>query len=161
MPTRPVGFEQRVWVVTTLSSLTAPSAAQVLAGVEITSDMPAPINLSGTTNYIDTSDISSAQDKQQVGNISIDNMEFEIYRHKTLAAQVAYDALPNSSVRYIVKFEGGHIAGASPASGDKADVAAITVGIKSDVVSPRNDSRRVRVPVAVNETITWRVTLVA
>jgi hypothetical protein len=148
-----------VWVVTTLSSLTAPTAAQINAGVEITSDMPAPINFSGTTNYIDTSDISSAQDKQQIGTIGIDNIEFEIYRHKSSGAQLAYDALPNQTVRYIVKFEGGHIAGATPAAGDKCDVAAITVGIKSDVVSPRNDSRRVRVPVAINEPISWRVTV--
>jgi hypothetical protein len=155
---RPAGFEQRVWAVTTLSSLTAPTAAQINAGVEITADLPAPINFSGTTNYIDVSDISTAQDKQQTGTISIDNMEFEIYRHKA-ASQLAYDALPNSTVRYLVKFEGGGIAGASPAAGDKCDVAAVTVGIKTDVASPRNDSRRARVPVAVNEAIAWRSTV--
>lgn len=153
---RPAGFEQRVFVVTTLSSTTSPTATQINAGVEITSDLPAPVNFSGTTNFIDTSDISSAQDKQQTGTISIDNMEFEIYRHKA-TSQLAYDALPNSSVRYIVKFEGGN----APASGaiiatNVCDVAVVTVGIKTDVVSPRNDSRRVRIPVAVNEAIAWR-----
>lgn len=158
---RPAGFEQRVWAVTTLSSTTSPSAAQINAGVEITADLPAPLNLSGTTNYIDVSDIGSQQDKQQVGTIGIDNLEFEIYRHKA-ASQLAYDALPNNAVRYLVKFEGGGIAGANPAAGDKCDVAVVTVGIKTDVGgSPRNDSRRVRVPVGVNEAIAWRSTCAA
>lgn len=154
---RPAGFEQRVFVVTTLSSTTSPTAAQINAGVEITADLPAPINFSGTQNYIDTSDISSAQDKQQTGTIGIDNMEFEIYRH-TVSAQLAYDALPNGSVRYLVKFEGGN----APAFGSPViatnicDVATVTVGIKTDVSSPRNDSRRVKVPVAVNAAIAWR-----
>lgn len=159
MPVRPAGFEQRVFAVTTLSSTTAPTATQINAGVEITSDLPDPLNFSGTTNYLDSSDISTSQDKQQVGTISIDNFEFEIWRHKGIGAQVAYDALPNSSVRYLVKFEGGGIVGATPAAGDKCDVAVVTVGIKTDVPSPRPSLRRVKVPVGVNEVITWRVTV--
>lgn len=159
---RPAGFEQRVWVVTTLGSLTAPTAVQIVAGVEITADLPAPINFSGTQNFIDVSDISDAQDKQQTGTISIDNLTFEIYRHKT-GAQLAYDSLPNGSVRYLVKFEGGGIAASggegAPAAADICDVAAITVGIKTDVASPRNDSRRVQVPVAINQAIAWRSTV--
>lgn len=155
---RPGGFEQRVWAVTTLGSVTAPTAAQINAGVEITADLPAPINFSGTQTYMDTSDISSRQDKQETGTVAIDNLEFEIYRHKA-ASQLAYDALPNDAIRYLVKFEGGGIAGATPAAGDKCDVSVVTVGIKTDVVSPRNDSRRVKVPVAVNQAIAWRSTV--
>lgn len=157
---RPAGFDQRVFVVTTLTSLTAPSAAQVNAGVEITADLPDPINFSGTTNYLDASDISSAQDKQQTGTTGIENLEFEIWRHEA-ATQLAYDALPNSAVRYIVKFEGGDIAGATPAASDRCDVAQVTVGIKTDVPSPRNSLRRARVPAAISSAISWRVTLAA
>lgn len=154
---RPAGFEQRVWVVTTLSSLTAPTAAQINAGVEITADLPDPVNFSATTNYLDSSDISTAQDKQQTGTTSIENMEFEIWRDKVAASQIAYNALPNGSVRYLVKFEGGGIAGASPAAADLCDVAQITVGIKTDVPSPRNSLRRARVPAAISSLISWRV----
>lgn len=155
---RPVGFEQRVWVVVTLT-IGAPTAAQVNAGVEITDDLPAPINFSGSTNYIDVSDIGSRQDKQQVGTLGIDNLDFEIYRHKA-ASQLAYDALDNETDYYIVKFEGGGIAGANPAAGDRADIAQVTIGIKTDVVSPRNDSRRVMVPAGVREAILRDVVLV-
>ena len=47
------------------------------------------------------------------------------------------------------------------AAGDICDVAVVTVGIKTDVVAPRNDSRRVKVPVAVNEAIAWRSVVAA
>lgn len=159
MPVRPTGFGQKVYIVTTLGSVTAPSAAQINAGVAVQSDLPAPVNFSGSQNYIDTSPLQQ-QDTQQAGTIAIDNLEFEIMRHKT-GAQLAYDALPNGSVRYIVKFEEGGMAGATAASGDICDVATVTVGIKSDVVSPRNADRRVRVPVALNDAIAWRSVVAA
>lgn len=155
----PAGFEQRVFVVTTLTDPTNPSATEINAGTEITSEMPDPINFSGTTNYIDTSDISDRQDKNQVGNLSLDNITFEIYRPKTGA--VAYPALDNETDYYIVKFEGGDLAGATPASGDTADVATVTVGIKTDVATPREDVRRVAVPLAIRDAISWRVSVAA
>lgn len=158
---KPAGFEQRVFVVTTLSSLTSPSAAQINAGVDITSDLPDPISFGGAQQYLDASDISTAQDKQQTGTIAIENLEFEIWRDKTVGSQIAYPALPNGTVRYIVKFEGGDLVGATPASGDKCDVAQITVGIKVDVAGPRNSLRRTMVPAAISSTISWRATVAA
>lgn len=154
MPVRPSGFEQVVYVVTTLSSTTAPSAAQINAGVAIKGDLPAPINFSATQNYIDSSPLQQ-QDEQQAGTISIDNLEFEIYRWKT-SSQTAYDSLPNGATRYLVKFEGGGMAGATAAAGDICDIATVVVGIKTDVPAPRNDTRRWKVPVAVTATINWR-----
>lgn len=151
---RPAGFEQRVWVLPTGATLTAITVAQITAGVEITGDLPAPVNFAGTTNYIDVSDISTRQDKNQVGTISLGELTFEIYRTKG-GTQVAYDALDNETDYILVKFEGGSIAGATPAASDTYDAAAITVGIKSDVTSPRNDSRRINVPAGIREAIAW------
>lgn len=155
---RPAGFEQRVWVLTAVAGA-APTVAEITAGVEITGDLPAPLNFSGTTNYIDTSDISDAQDKNQVGTISLDNLDFEIYRDKT--TQTAYDALDNQTDYFLLKFEGGNIAGASPAAGDVCDMAQVTVGIKSDVSSPRNDSRRVTVPAGIRAAVVWDAVVLA
>lgn len=150
---RPAGFEQRVYVLPDAADLTAITVAEITAGTEITGDLPAPVNFSGTTNYIDVSDISTRQDKNQVGTISLGELAFEIYRDKT--TQTAYDALDNETDYVLVKFEGGNIAGADPAASDTYDAAAITVGIKSDVTSPRNDSRRVNVPAGIREAIAW------
>lgn len=160
MPIRPVGFAQKAFIVTTLSSMTAPTLAQINAGVQISGDLPAPINFEGTQTYIETSPLQQ-QDTQQAGTISINNLEFEIMRHKT-GAQLAYDALPNGAVRYIVKFEdGGMATPGTAAAGDICDVAAVTIGIKSDVASPRNADRRVKVPAALNDTLAWRSVVAA
>lgn len=157
---RPAGFEQRVWFVPTIASATlAPTVAELTAGVEITGDMPAPINFAATTNFIDVSDIGDQQDKQQVGTTSLGDLSFEIYRDKTTEA--AKDALDNGTAGYLVKFEGGGLVGASPAAGDIADVAAVTIGIKTDVNSPRNDSRRMTVPIGVRDAIAWDVAVLA
>lgn len=155
---KPAGFEQRVFAVTTLSSLTAPTAAQINAGVEITVDLPDPINFSATQNYLDSSNVSSAQDQQQTGTTGIDNLAFEIWRDKTPASQIAYAALPNASVRYLVKFEGGDCPAfpAAIVATNICDVAQVTVGIKTDVTGPRNSLRRTSVPAAISSTIAWR-----
>jgi hypothetical protein len=157
---RPAGFEQRVWFLPTIASATlAPTVAEITAGTEITGDLPAPVNFSATTNFIDVSDIGDQQDKQQTGTTSLGDLSFEIYRDKT--SEVAKDALDNGINGYLVKFEGGNIAGANPAAADVADVAAVTIGIKTDVTSPRNDSRRLSVPIGVRDAIAWDVAVLA
>lgn len=151
----PMGFEQRVFVAASIVNPAAPTAAEVTAAIEITGDLPAPLNFGGTQNYADTSDISTPQDKQQPSTVAIDNLEFEIWKRKT--GGVAYTALSNSTDKYIIKFEGGSIAGANPAAGDKADVAAVTIGLKTDAATPRGEARRKRVPVGITGTIYWDV----
>jgi len=160
MTAKPMGFEQRVYVLTTIASATlAPTAAEVTAGTEITIDLPAPVNFAGSQQYADTSDISTAQDKQQTSTISIENLEIEIWKPKTGA--IAYPALDNQTEYYIVKFEGGNIAGADPAAGDVCDVAHVEVGLKSDGATPRGEARRKRVPMGLTEAIAWDVAVLA
>lgn len=156
---RPKGFEQRVYVATAIADTGAPTVAEITAATEITVDLPAPVNFSSTTNFIDTSDISDQQDKNEVGTFALDNLAFEIYRDKT--SQVAYDALDDNTDLYIIKFEGGSIAGTDPAAGDTCDVATVTVGQKTDVASPRNDTRRSNVPFAVRAAIDRDVAVAA
>lgn len=160
MTNRPAGFEQRVFVALSINDPTAPTEAEIAGAIEITIDLPSPVSFSATTNFMDTSDISSRQDKNQLGNVSLDNLSFEIYRDKE--NQVAAPALPNETDLYILKFEGGNIANpeTGPAAGDICDVATVTVGIKSDVSSPRNDSRRMLVPFAIRDEIAWDATVV-
>lgn len=145
---RRAGFQQRVWVLTTVSDINAITVAEITAGTEITSDLPNPVNFGGTSNAIDTSDISDRQDKQILGTFSPGTIEFEVYRDS--ATETAYDALADETEYTLVKFEGGSIAGASPAAADTYDAAPIIVGTKSDVQSGRNESRRASVPCFVN-----------
>ncbi len=157
---QPMGFEQRVYVLTSIASATlAPTVAELTAGTEITIDLPQPVNFGGRQNYADVSDISTPQNKQQTGTIEIENLEFDIWR--PTVTPVAYPALANNTSYFLVKFEGGDIAGANPAAGDKADVAKVQVGLKTDSATPRGEARRTRVPMGLTAAIAWRATVLA
>lgn len=156
---RRAGFQQRVWVLTSVSDIDAITDAEITAGTEITDDLPNPVNFGGTSNSIDTSDIGDRQDKQILGTFSPGTLEFEVYRDDT--TETAYDALSDETSYTIVKFEGGSIAGASPADGDTYDAAPIIVGTKADVASGRNEARRATVPCFVNGAIARNQTVAA
>ena len=150
MPT-PGGFEQRVFVLTTAVDLAAITVAEIGAGVEITLDLPEPVNFSGTTNYMDTSDISTRQDKSETGTYTPDNIEFDVYKRKSGA--IAAPALDDETAYILVKFEGGEIAAgvypAAVAAADTYEAVQITVGTKGDAQTGRRDPRRTRVPCGV------------
>jgi hypothetical protein len=146
----PKGFEQRVYVAASVADPNAPTVAEITAATEISGDLPAPVNFSSTTNFIDTSPLQQ-QDTNEIGTFGIDNSAFEIYRRKTGA--IAYPALDDNTDYYLIKFEGGSIAGSDPAAADVCDVATITIGQKVDVPGPRNDTRRMNVPFAIRTAI--------
>lgn len=148
---RRAGFQQRVFVLTTVSDINSITEQEIDAGTEITDDLPNPVNFTGTSNSIDISDIGDRIDKSMLGTFTPGTLEFEVYRDDE--SEAAYDALVDESTRYIVKFEGGAIAGADPAEGDTYDAVAVTVGTKNDVSSGRNESRRAMVPCFVHERV--------
>lgn len=141
---RRAGFQQRVYVLETVSDIDGITPGEIAAGTEITNDLPQPVNFGGTSNAIDTSDIGDRQDKQMLGTFSPGTIEFEVYRDST--SEVAYEALEDEKAYILVKFEGGSMAGAVPTDGDVYDAAPIVVGTKADVQSGRNEARRANVP---------------
>jgi hypothetical protein len=145
----PKGFEQRVWFLTSAGTFPAITVANLTAGVEITKDLPEPVNFAGTSNFTDTSDISSPIDKSETSTFTPENLEIVVWRRKPIADEVAYPALANNSTGFLVKFEGGGIAGASPAAGDKFDAVAVTIGTKADVSRGRGEGRQASVPMGV------------
>jgi hypothetical protein len=152
----PGGFEQSVYVLATEPAgwPTAITAAAVNAGVAIHADLPAPLNFAGTTNRMDTSVIASRQDNNEPGTLTLDSLTVEAFRRKTGA--VAIPALDDDTPYWLVKFEGGNIAAGdhgTPAIGDKCDAAAVSVGTKSDVDTPRGDPRRMSVPMEILDTV--------
>ena len=154
MPT-PGGFQQSVYVLATEPTgwPTAITAAQVNAGVQIEVDLPAPLNFSGTTNRMDTS-VLQRQDTSEPGTLTLDSLVIEAFRRTTGA--VAIPALDDDTNYWLVKFEGGNIAAGdhgTPAAGDTCDAAAVTVGTKSDVDTPRGEARRMSIPMEITEAV--------
>jgi len=155
MPT-PGGFEQSVYVLASEPAgwPTAITAAEVIAGTAVHVDLPSPVDFAGTDNSMDTSTISSRQDTKEPGTLTLDSLAVEVFRRKTGA--VAIPALDDDTSYWIVKFEGGNIAAGdhgTPAAADVCDAAAVTVGTKSDVNTPRTDPRRMSIPMEITEPV--------
>ena len=132
---------------------TAITAAEVIAGVQIEVDLPAPVNFAGTTNRMDTS-VLQRQDTSEPGTLTLDSLTIEAFRRTTGA--VAIPALDDDTSYWLVKFEGGNIAAGDhgiPAASDVCDAAAVTVGVKSDVDTPRGEARRMSIPMEVTEAV--------
>jgi hypothetical protein len=154
MPT-PGGFMQSVYVLAAEPAgwPTAILATEVVAGVQIEVDLPAPVNFAGTTNRMDTS-VLQRQDTSEPGTLTLDSLTVEVFRRTTGA--VAIPALDDDTSYWLVKFEGGNIAAGdhgTPAIGDDCDAAAVTVGVKSDVDTPRGEARRMSVPMEITEAV--------
>lgn len=151
---RRTGFQQRVFVATAagVDDISAINGDEIAAATEITSSLPAPVNFGGTSNSIDTSDISDATDKSVAGTFSPGTLEFETYRDSETGSELGYQTLTDNTQFVLIKFEGGAIAGDDPEPGDTYDAVLITVGTKSDVDSGRNESRRANVPCFVSGT---------
>jgi hypothetical protein len=148
----PKGFEQRVWFLTTAATFPAITVANLTAGVEITKDLPEPVPLAGTSNFTDTSDISTPIDKSETSTFTPENMEIVVWRRNPIGDEVAYPALTDNAAGFLVIFNGGGIVGASPAAGDKFDAVEVTIGTKADVSRGRAEGRQASVPMAVSGT---------
>lgn len=151
----PGGFQQSVYVLATEPSgwPTAITVAEIGSGTQIESDLPAPVNFSGTTNRMDTS-VLQRQDTSEPGTLTLDTLTLEAFRRTS--GEVAIPALDDDTDYWIVKFEGGDIAAGdhgAVAIGDICDAAAVTVGTKSDVDTPRGEARRMSIPMEIREAI--------
>jgi hypothetical protein len=155
MPT-PGGFQQSVYVLTTVADINHITTAEIEAGQAIHEDLPNPLNFAGTTNYMDTSVIASRQDRSEPGTLTPDNLSFEVFRRRGNTTAVAITALEDEANVVLVKFEGGNIADGDHgdvADDDVYDAVEVTIGTKTDVDTPRGDPRRMMVPASVNGTV--------
>ena len=126
----------KVFWVTTLTSTTSPSAAEINAGTELTSKLRGIPNLPRSGNTADDSDLSSAFEKRIRATVGGDTVSFDLKREK--GTETEYSAMSEGDNGYLVVFRKG-TAGSSPASGDVCDVYPVQVLVKSPGQPGRND----------------------
>ena len=126
----------KVFIVTTLTSVTNPSAAEVNAGTELTPAVQQIPDAPRTGNQADDSDLSDRVNKQVSGTIDLASVTFRLKR--TLATETEYNAVVEGDSRFLVVLRKG-TAGASPAAADVADVFTIEVNIKGPGVPGRDE----------------------
>lgn len=126
----------KVFWVTTLASTSSPSAAEVNAGTELTAALRGMPDAPRSGNVADDSDLSSRVDTQQRGTITLGAITLQMKR--STATETEYSALDEGDSGYLVVFRKG-TAGASPASGDIADVFTVDVNTKGPGTPGRNE----------------------
>lgn len=126
----------KAFIVTTLTSVTAPSAAEINVGQEITDGLQGIPDAPRTGNQADDSDLSTRVNKTVRGTVDLGALTMQMKRTK--ATETEYNAIVEGDDRFLVVLRQG-TAGASPASGDLADVFTIEVNIKGPGTPGRDD----------------------
>ncbi|HXH57724.1 hypothetical protein [Iamia sp.] len=103
----------RVWYVATLATPSAPSAAAVTAGVDLTPFLTRDgLTTPNSGSTLDVSDASSRQNKTAAGTFGGDPIELKLNRDDTPANDTAWVTLPRGTAGYIVvrRFGGSAVA---------------------------------------------------
>lgn len=138
----------KVYWVTTLTSTTSPSAAEIVAGVNLTPVLRGIPDLPRSANTADASDLSSTFEKRARGTVGGDSGTFQLKR--LTGTETAYAALDEGDEGFLVVFRKG-TAGASPAASDVADVYPAQVNTIADDTPGRNDIDSVTVTIVLTD----------
>ena len=132
----PAGVSEVAWV-TTISSAGAPTAAELNAGVDLTSFVRTLPDIPRTGNTIDVATLDSKFEKRQVGTRGGDVATMEILRDP--AADTAYTTLAEDTAGYLIVARAGLATAGTFAVADKVDIFTATVLTLADGNPGRND----------------------
>ena len=132
----PTGKTELFWV-TTISNTAAPTAAELNAGVDLSTFVRNMPDIPRTLNLVDVATIDSKFEKRQVGTRGGDQITLEILRDDS--ADTAYTTLAEDTVGYLVLGRKGIATAGTWAASDEADVFTCTVGSVADGTPGRND----------------------
>lgn len=128
---------ERVWYTATLSTPSAPSAAEIAAGVDLTGQLRGTPEIPETGNKGVSADLSSDFEKRQATTYGGDDLVMEVYRDPS--GETAYSTLTRLTTGYVVDFRQGIDTGTTPALGDICDVYAIEVLSRAKGVPDRDE----------------------
>ena len=123
----------RAWLVPTVSSIAAPTVAEITAGTDITSFMPrSGLSTPRSFNTTDTSSIQSLDDTAAVGTRGGDVFPLTFYRDNTGASDTAWNTILEDTAWYLVirdaKSSAAGGSTAAVATSDKVRVYPVSVG---------------------------------
>lgn len=127
----------RVYYVPTITTLTAPTVAQITAGTRLDTSLSEVTGFEFANQPIDAPDMSSSFVGKITGEDQVTNSTMTFYEDDT--TNPIQTALPKGTNGYVVFFYKG-IAGASPAIGDKTESWPIQVASSSRKYSVGNEA---------------------
>lgn len=138
--------------VTTLSSTTAPTVAQISAGVNLTSWLKQDgLNRSSEASLVPTEDASNEYDTTDIGTVSA-TFEAMFYRDSTPSDDDAWTTLPRGTRGWMIVAPFGFNVGtgsATPVVGDKCEVWPVAVAKRSNDQIGKNVANAMSVTFAV------------
>jgi hypothetical protein len=156
------GFQQSCYLLASEpSSIAAITVAEITAGTVMHTGMPEPVSFAATTNQVDVS-VLQRQDLFEPGTLT--PQEIAIEPRRNAAGNTLVAAITPDNDYWLVKFEGGDIAGGdqtAPAANDDYDAVKVVAGARSDVDTPRGEARGNRIVFQIAGPIQWSGTVAA
>ena len=148
---RYIGAENiEVWFVTTVADYTAPTAAELNAGVDLTGFLPDNgISTPSEGSIVDAGDMSSKYNKTGSGTFGGQPVTADFYRDSVKANDTAYATLPRGTVGYFAIAPRGLATKGTWAIGDAVDMWPVEVVTRNDGARTRNEMIRFSVTCAV------------
>ena len=138
----------RVYFLTTLTVPTAPTAAEVIAGVSLGQHMAEMSGFMFSNNPIMTPELQNAFVSQIPGEDATEASGMVLYQDPAVASQARRAALVKGAVGYVVIFSAG-LAGSTPAVADKCDIWPVTVSSNSKQYTVENEAAKYEVKFAM------------
>lgn len=133
----------------TVVTLAAPTATQANTGTNIIKFLKRDgLNLPQTGNVMDTSDAGSRQNSTDLGTFGGDKGSLGLYRDSITANDTAWPLFKGGLRGFLIVFRFG-TAGASPAAGDRCEVAQIGVVARAMAQTAENQANQFNVDMAV------------
>lgn len=141
--------EIRYWFVTTIANIAAPTTAEINAGVDMTPyGLRDGLSTPRGANMVDTSDVSSKDNTQDVGTRDNGPLVYTAHRDSVSGSDVAWNTLLEDAVGYwVVRRFGG--SAAAIASTNKVEVYPVIVATAAPVDIAENQSQRVLITLGV------------
>jgi hypothetical protein len=155
---QPTG-EIRAWWVTTITP-TAPTAAQINAGVNVTVDLKrSGLKTPRSANAVDASTVSSMDNLQSVGTKNNGPYVVNGLRDSVTGTEVAYNALAEDAVGYLVvrRFGGSTT---TAAAGNVVEVYPGTVAVRAEDDIAENENYAFTAEIMATSPPTRNVTVV-
>jgi len=127
----------KVWYVTGTVTKAAPTAVQVLTGIDLTEGIGEMNGFTYSNNPIQTPNLNTKFVSQIPGEDSTEDSSLVFYEDKVSAT--LRDGLDKDDTGYIVIFATG-IAGATPAAGDKCEVWPVTISSNARKYTAGNEA---------------------
>ncbi len=149
-----------VWLVPTIASAGAPTAAELNGGTDLTGQMIGDLNLPFDAGTADAADMSSRFNKQATGDYGGEAGSFTIHKEKLLADDTVFTALAKDTVGYLCVNQRGLATTSTWAVADEVDVWPIEIASRT-VIYGRNQTQRAAISVSITDDPTEGFVVVA